>query len=113
MRPARPAWGESRDHKVARFRSTEWRPDKANNACFNCRLSTENAGSMLVTAPPKEADYSQVREVIMFHISSLLKNSILTATVCFAATSAMAQGTGQPTDPQIAHIAYNGWADRH
>ena len=42
----------------------------------------------------------------MFHISSLLKNSILTATVCFAATSAMAQGTGQPTDPQIAHIAY-------
>ena len=42
----------------------------------------------------------------MFHIGSLLKNSILTATVCFAATGAMAQATGQPTDPQIAHIAY-------
>jgi putative membrane protein len=42
----------------------------------------------------------------MFHISSLLKNSMLTATVCFAATSAMAQSTGKPTDPQIADIAY-------
>ena len=42
----------------------------------------------------------------MFHISSFLKNSILTATVCFAATSAMAQSTEKPTDPQIADIAY-------
>jgi len=42
----------------------------------------------------------------MFHISSLLKNSILTATVCFAAASAMAQSTEKPTDPQIADIAY-------
>ena len=42
----------------------------------------------------------------MFHISSLLKNSVLTATVCFAAASAMAQSTGKPTDPQIADIAY-------
>ena len=40
----------------------------------------------------------------MFHISSLLKSSVLTAAVCFAATTAMAQG--KPTDPQIADIAY-------
>jgi putative membrane protein len=43
---------------------------------------------------------------MMFHISSLLKNSVLTATVCFAAASAMAQSTEKPTDPQIADIAY-------
>jgi putative membrane protein len=30
----------------------------------------------------------------------------LTATVCFAAASAMAQSTEKPTDPQIADIAY-------
>ena len=42
----------------------------------------------------------------MFHISSLLKNSVLTATVCFAAASAMAQSTEKPTHSQIAHIAY-------
>jgi putative membrane protein len=42
----------------------------------------------------------------MFHISSLLKGLVLTAAVCFAAASAMAQGTGKPTDPQIADIAY-------
>ncbi|TPW00404.1 MAG: hypothetical protein USCAAHI_00143 [Beijerinckiaceae bacterium] len=42
----------------------------------------------------------------MFHISSLLKNSVLTATVCFAAASAMAQSTEKPTDSQIADIAY-------
>ncbi len=42
----------------------------------------------------------------MFHISSLLKSSVLTAAVCFAAASAMAQSTGKPTDPQIADIAY-------
>ncbi|MCI0600515.1 MAG: DUF4142 domain-containing protein [Beijerinckiaceae bacterium] len=40
----------------------------------------------------------------MFHISSLLKSSVLTAAVCFAAASAMAQP--KPTDPQIADIAY-------
>jgi putative membrane protein len=40
----------------------------------------------------------------MFHISSLLKSSVLAAAVCFAAASAMAQG--KPTDPQIADIAY-------
>src|SRR6202045_2453543 len=38
----------------------------------------------------------------MFRFSTSLFVSIL----CFAGTSAMAQGTGQPTDPQIAHIAY-------
>jgi putative membrane protein len=42
----------------------------------------------------------------MFHLSSLLKSSVLTAAVCFAAASAMAQSTGKPTDSQIAHIAY-------
>ncbi|MGH6848378.1 MAG: DUF4142 domain-containing protein [Methylocella sp.] len=42
----------------------------------------------------------------MFHISSLLKSSVLTAAVCFAAATAMAQGAGKPTDPQIADIAY-------
>jgi putative membrane protein len=42
----------------------------------------------------------------MFHISSLLKSSVLIAAVCFAAASAMAQTTGNPTDPQIADIAY-------
>ena len=42
----------------------------------------------------------------MFHISSLLKSSVLAAAVCFAAASAMAQSTGKPTDPQIADIAY-------
>ncbi|MGH6835697.1 MAG: DUF4142 domain-containing protein [Methylocella sp.] len=40
----------------------------------------------------------------MFHVSSLLKSSVLTAAVCFAAATAMAQG--KPTDPQIADIAY-------
>src|SRR3984893_7418195 len=38
----------------------------------------------------------------MFRFGTSLFFSIL----CFAGTSAMAQGTGQPTDPQIAHIAY-------
>jgi len=42
----------------------------------------------------------------MFHISSVLKSSVLTAAVCFAAATAMAQSTGKPTDPQIADIAY-------
>ena len=42
----------------------------------------------------------------MFHISSLIRNSVLAAAVCFAAASAMAQTTGKPTDPQIADIAY-------
>ena len=42
----------------------------------------------------------------MFHIGSLLKSSVLTAAVCFAAATAMAQSTGKPTDPQIADIAY-------
>jgi len=42
----------------------------------------------------------------MFHISSLLKSSVLAAGVCFAAATAMAQNTGKPTDPQIADIAY-------
>jgi putative membrane protein len=42
----------------------------------------------------------------MFDISSLLKCSVLAAAVCFAAAIAMAQGTGKPTDPQIADIAY-------
>src|ERR1700704_3932265 len=32
--------------------------------------------------------------------------SLFVSILCFAGTSAMAQGTGQPTDPQIAHIAY-------
>ena len=32
--------------------------------------------------------------------------SLFVSALCFAGTSAMAQGTGQPTDPQIAHIAY-------
>ena len=41
----------------------------------------------------------------MFHISSFLKSSVLTAAICFAAASAMAQH-GKPTDPQIADIAY-------
>ena len=40
----------------------------------------------------------------MFHISSLLKSSVLAAAVCFAAATAIAQG--KPTDPQIADIAY-------
>jgi putative membrane protein len=40
----------------------------------------------------------------MFHISSLLKSSVLTAAVCFAAATAIAQG--KPTDPQITDIAY-------
>ena len=38
----------------------------------------------------------------MFRFGTWLFVSIL----CFAAASAFAQGTGQPTDPQIAHIAY-------
>jgi putative membrane protein len=42
----------------------------------------------------------------MFHISSFLKSSVLTAAICFAAASAVAQNTGKPTDPQIADIAY-------
>jgi putative membrane protein len=61
---------------------------------------------MLVTAPLERAAYSQVREVIMFHISSQLKSLVLTAAVCFGAATAMAQGAGKPTDPQIADIAY-------
>ena len=32
--------------------------------------------------------------------------SLFVSILCFAGTSAMAQGMGQPTDPQIAHIAY-------
>jgi putative membrane protein len=40
----------------------------------------------------------------MFRISSILQSSVLTAAICFAAASAMAQG--KPTDPQIADIAY-------
>jgi hypothetical protein len=32
--------------------------------------------------------------------------SLFVSILCFAGTSAIAQGTGQPTDPQIAHIAY-------
>ena len=32
--------------------------------------------------------------------------SLFVSILCFAGTSAMAQGTGQPTNPQIAHIAY-------
>jgi putative membrane protein len=32
--------------------------------------------------------------------------SLFVSILCFAGTSAMAQGTGQLTDPQIAHIAY-------
>jgi putative membrane protein len=42
----------------------------------------------------------------MFHISSLLKSSVLTAAVCLAAASAFAQGNPKPTDAQIADIAY-------
>ena len=42
----------------------------------------------------------------MFHMNSILKTSVLPATVCLAAASAMAQSTGKPTDPQIADIAY-------
>ncbi|MGH6800524.1 MAG: DUF4142 domain-containing protein, partial [Methylocella sp.] len=42
----------------------------------------------------------------MFHISSLLKSSVLAAAVCFAAASAMAQSTGKLTDPQIADVVY-------
>jgi putative membrane protein len=61
---------------------------------------------MLITAPPERAVYSQVREVTMFHMSSLLKSAVLTAAVCFAAASAMAQPGKPPTDPQIADIAY-------
>jgi putative membrane protein len=38
----------------------------------------------------------------MFRFGTWLFVSI----VCFAAASAMAQGTGKPTDPQIADIAY-------
>jgi putative membrane protein len=59
---------------------------------------------MLITAPPERAVYSQVREVSMFHMSSLLKSAVVAAAVGFAAASAMAQG--KPTDPQIADIAY-------
>ena len=32
--------------------------------------------------------------------------SLFVSIVCFAGMSAIAQGTEQPTDPQIAHIAY-------
>ena len=32
--------------------------------------------------------------------------SLFVSILCFAGTSAMAKGTEQPTDPQIAHIAY-------
>ncbi len=42
----------------------------------------------------------------MFHTNSLLKSSVVAAAVCFATASAMAQGNGKPTDPQIADIAY-------
>ncbi len=41
----------------------------------------------------------------MFHMSSLLKSSVLATAVCFAAASTMAQ-PAKPTDPQIADIAY-------
>ncbi len=42
----------------------------------------------------------------MFRIRSILMSSVLTAAVCFAAASAMAQIPAKPTDPQIADIAY-------
>lgn len=61
---------------------------------------------MIAAAPLKRAVYSQVREVSMFHISSILRNSVLAAAVCFAAASAMAQSTVKLTDPQIADVAY-------
>jgi putative membrane protein len=61
---------------------------------------------MLATAPQERAVYSQVWKVSMFHISSLLRSPVLTAIVCFAAASAMAQSAAKPTDPQIADIAY-------
>ena len=32
--------------------------------------------------------------------------SLFVSILCLAGSSAMAQGTGNPTDPQIAHIAY-------
>jgi putative membrane protein len=32
--------------------------------------------------------------------------SLVVSIVCFAGMSAIAQGAGKPTDPQIAHIAY-------
>ena len=33
-------------------------------------------------------------------------SSLFITALCFAAASAIAQSTGKPTDPQIAHIAY-------
>ena len=48
----------------------------------------------------------------MFKARSLLKSSVLSATVCFVAAGAMAQSTVKPTDPQIGDIAYTaGQAD--
>ena len=35
-----------------------------------------------------------------------LGSSLFITVLCFAGTSAMAQSTAKPTDPQIAHIAY-------
>ena len=35
-----------------------------------------------------------------------LGSSLFITALCFAGTSAMAQSTATPTDPQIAHIAY-------
>ena len=35
--------------------------------------------------------------------------SVFVSILCFAGRSAMAKGTEQPTDPQIAHIAYTAW----
>ena len=32
--------------------------------------------------------------------------SLFVSILCFAGMSTMAQSAGQPTDPQIAHIAY-------
>jgi putative membrane protein len=58
------------------------------------------------TAPLEWAVYNQVREVTMIHLRSTLKSLVLTAAVCFAAATAMAQSTGKPTDAQIADIAY-------
>jgi hypothetical protein len=61
---------------------------------------------MIITAPPEKAVYSQIREVSMYHISSLVRNSVLAAAICFAAASAMAQTTGKLTDPQMVLM---GW----
>jgi hypothetical protein len=39
--------------------------------------------------------------------------SLFVSILCFAGTSAMAKGTEQPTDPQIAPYRLHGWADRN